>query len=213
MCPVSPDSVVSTPPPVAPLPPKAEVILAAATRVFLAAGYAGTSMDRVAQAAGVSKHTIYHHFADKRGLFSALIERLVLRRFYSAFGDGDGTDMPPRDRLCRLAEVLLTLQTSPDYIDFLRLLIAESKQFPELAQLYTEEVIQRGHDCFVNYVANHPDLHFAQPSAIAQIFFGSLIAYILSQEVLQAKRVIPLDATIFRDTLVDTILAHGRAGA
>jgi hypothetical protein len=74
-------------------------------------------------------------------------------------------------------------------------------------------VIQRGHDCFVNYVANHPDLHFAQPSAIAQIFFGSLIAYILSQEVLQAKRVIPLDATTFRDTLVDTILAHGRAGA
>jgi AcrR family transcriptional regulator len=67
-------------------------------------------MDRVAQAAGVSKHTIYHHFADKRGLFSALIERLVLRRFYSAFGDGDGTDMPPRDRLCAWPRCCLTLQ-------------------------------------------------------------------------------------------------------
>jgi len=44
-------------------------------RVF-AHGYAATSMDRVAIAAGVST-TVYSHFQDKEGLFTALIQRLV----------------------------------------------------------------------------------------------------------------------------------------
>ena len=210
--------MVSHPDPAAPpvlpeLSPKAEVILAAAPQVFLSSGYDGTSMDRVAAAAGVSKHTIYHHFADKQGLFSALIERLVLRRFYSAFGPEESAQAPPQVRLRHRADVLLSLQDSADYIDFLRLLIAESKQFPELAQLYTEAVVRRGHDCFVNYVATHPYLHFADPPAIAHIFFGALIAYILSQEVLQAKQVIPLEAAILRDTLVTMIVAYGQGEA
>ncbi|MFM2305164.1 MAG: hypothetical protein RLZZ135_2577, partial [Cyanobacteriota bacterium] len=64
---------------------KAAAILAGGMQEFLAHGYAGTSMDRVATAAGVSKATVYSHFQDKEGLFVALIEQLVQGEFRSIF--------------------------------------------------------------------------------------------------------------------------------
>lgn len=54
-------------------------------QVFLKHGYAGTSMDRVAEVAGVSKNTIYNHFQDKEGLFTALIEQITTNRFQIVF--------------------------------------------------------------------------------------------------------------------------------
>jgi TetR/AcrR family transcriptional repressor of mexJK operon len=40
---------------------KRRAILDAATKVFLAEGFAGASMDAIATAAGVSKPTVYNH--------------------------------------------------------------------------------------------------------------------------------------------------------
>src|SRR6266568_940065 len=51
----------------------AGVIRDAATALFLKNGYLGTSMDEIAAAAGVSKQTVYTHFADKERLFTELV--------------------------------------------------------------------------------------------------------------------------------------------
>ncbi|HEY9470603.1 MAG TPA: helix-turn-helix domain-containing protein [Propionibacteriaceae bacterium] len=48
---------------------KRESILEAATELFLAREYAGTSMEDIAAAAAVSKQTVYKHFSDKETLF------------------------------------------------------------------------------------------------------------------------------------------------
>jgi AcrR family transcriptional regulator len=50
-------------------------ILDAAERLFADAGYAGASIDRIADAAGVSAPVIYDHFSSKRELFAAVMER------------------------------------------------------------------------------------------------------------------------------------------
>ncbi|MBR7521245.1 MULTISPECIES: TetR/AcrR family transcriptional regulator [Pseudomonas] len=52
---------------------KREAILEAAKSLFLSLGYANTSMDAVAAAAGVSKLTVYSHFTDKQTLFCAAV--------------------------------------------------------------------------------------------------------------------------------------------
>ena len=54
---------------------KAEMILAAAERAFLASGFGAVSMDAIAREAGVSKATVYAHFAGKEELFGAVIAR------------------------------------------------------------------------------------------------------------------------------------------
>jgi AcrR family transcriptional regulator len=48
---------------------KRGAILAAAQKLFTRSGFEGTSMDAIAQAAGVSKLTVYSHFGDKDSLF------------------------------------------------------------------------------------------------------------------------------------------------
>ncbi|WP_135227970.1 TetR/AcrR family transcriptional regulator [Deinococcus fonticola] len=45
-----------------------------AARLFVASGYHGVSMREVAEAVGVTKPALYHHFADKEALFLALLE-------------------------------------------------------------------------------------------------------------------------------------------
>ena len=60
---------------------KAESILAAAKRAFLANGFGAVSMDTIARDAGVSKATVYAHFAGKEELFGAVIGRECERRF------------------------------------------------------------------------------------------------------------------------------------
>src|SRR5437870_11313641 len=52
---------------------KHHAILEAATAVFLSKGYDGTSMDEIATSAGVSKQTVYKHFADKERLFAEIV--------------------------------------------------------------------------------------------------------------------------------------------
>jgi AcrR family transcriptional regulator len=196
---------------------KPEQILHGAMQVFLQQGYAETSMDRVAIEAGVSKHTIYSHFQNKEGLFIALFERLVFRHFQMEFedvpGETDSCDCelpltePPEKVLRRIATIFLARMDDPEYIAFVRLLFAESGRFPELAQLYTREVIQKGDAVLSHYFKSHPDLHLSDPEISARIFSGSLIAFILSQEVLHGKEFFAIARERMIDGLVRTILS------
>ena len=85
---------------------KAGAILAAAERAFLAQGFGAVSMDAIARAAGVSKATVYAHFAGKEELFGAIVADLSERRF----GEFSADALDPRDAavsLTTLAERFL----------------------------------------------------------------------------------------------------------
>ncbi|MDT7661525.1 MAG: hypothetical protein QOD04_1081 [Pseudonocardiales bacterium] len=65
-------------------------VLAAASRLFLARGYADTAMPEVAQAAGVSVQTVYKAFANKATLLKAVFD-------VSVAGGDEATPMAERD--------------------------------------------------------------------------------------------------------------------
>ncbi|MBV9389095.1 MAG: TetR/AcrR family transcriptional regulator [Chroococcidiopsidaceae cyanobacterium CP_BM_ER_R8_30] len=181
---------------------KREQILKGATQVFLQHGYAGTSMDRVAAIAGVSKQTIYTHFHDKEGLFTALIERVTTRQLQIEFG-AEPFQGEPRDLLRRIAKGYLTKMDDQEFIALLRVVVAESARFPELAKLYTRTVIQPICLGLTIYFESHPELNLPDPAASAQIFFGSLSAFILSQQILYGKQSMPMDNERLVNTLVE----------
>jgi AcrR family transcriptional regulator len=56
-----------------------ERILDGAAAAFAKAGFAGTSMEEIAAAAGVSKLLLYRDFAGKRELYQAVLERTLAR--------------------------------------------------------------------------------------------------------------------------------------
>jgi AcrR family transcriptional regulator len=182
--------------------PKREQILQGAMQVFLQQGYAGTSMDRVAEKAGVSKNTIYNHFQDKEGLFTALIEQIATSRFQIVFSsvplEGD-----PAVVLRLIAEKLFSvILPDREYISFLRLLIGESERFPQLAQLFISNLPKKVLSILSKYFSSHPELNLPNPEATARIFMGSLISYVLTQEILQGKEIIPLSQADLIENLI-----------
>src|ERR1700738_4327615 len=92
---------------------KAESILAAAKRSFLAAGFGAVSMDAIAREAGVSKASVYAHFAGKEDLFGAVVGRECegsLARF--SRGERDPGDV--RASVSVLGRRFLELILAPD---------------------------------------------------------------------------------------------------
>ena len=72
-----------------------ERLLEVAMRLFMENGFDGTSIDAVAEAAGIGKPTLYARYRDKRDLFEAVltkrIDEWIACRFPPKF-DPRGTD-------------------------------------------------------------------------------------------------------------------------
>ncbi|MEA4869805.1 MAG: TetR/AcrR family transcriptional regulator [Christensenella sp.] len=59
---------------------KRKAILEGAVKVFTQNGFDASSMDRIAEVAGVSKRTIYNHFPSKEDLFQAIVADFLKQR-------------------------------------------------------------------------------------------------------------------------------------
>ncbi|RUS96672.1 hypothetical protein DSM106972_086950 [Dulcicalothrix desertica PCC 7102] len=58
------------------------------------------------------------------------------------------------------------------------------------------------------YFLSHPELKLNDPDAIAQIFFGSLVSYIVVQEMLYGKELMPLSRARLLDSLIGLVLCN-----
>ena len=114
---------------------KAESILAAAKRSFLAAGFGAVSMDTIAREAGVSKATVYAHFDGKEELFGAVIER-ECERYFARFSVSELDPCDVRASLMVLGRRFLELLLSPDALALHRIILAEVTRFPVLGEVF-----------------------------------------------------------------------------
>ncbi|WP_373546959.1 TetR/AcrR family transcriptional regulator [Chamaesiphon sp.] len=184
---------------------KVEQILQGAMQEFLARGYAGTSMEKVATAAGVSKPTVYSHFKDKEILFQALIKNLGEKKFNSIFGS-EPLIGEPKIVLRNLAEATFKKFEDEEFTSFMRVLIGESGRFPELAKICTVNLFKPVSEVVSQYIASHPELKISDPEAATSLFVGTLVHYHLSQNILHSKEVMPIDRSRIVDNLMEMML-------
>jgi AcrR family transcriptional regulator len=76
-------------------------LLAAATELFLANGYAGTTMADISAAAGVARGNVYWYFKSKDDIFAAVMDRMLSRELRTL-----GEEMAGADPLTRLVRGL-----------------------------------------------------------------------------------------------------------
>ena len=122
-----------------------ENIIEVARRAFLERGYAATTINAIAQEAGVSIETIYKSFGGKAGLVRAIYERGLA-------GRGD-TPAPERSDAMSAREAdprailrhwgALTAEVSPLVSPILQLVRSAATTDPELAELLSESDAQR----------------------------------------------------------------------
>lgn len=119
---------------------RAQRILAAAEQVFTTAGYGASTMEAIAQAAGMSKRTLYGLYPDKRALLAAVTVAA------DDFPWEDSARTPLPDALAELRHRLVAsvgFALTPRQIRLTRLLIAEAAHAPDLANDFHERVMAK----------------------------------------------------------------------
>jgi AcrR family transcriptional regulator len=119
-----------------------EAILTAALAEFAARGFAATRLDDVARRAGVAKGTIYLHFQDKEDLFQELI-RSALSPFVMILEAAPRADLSLRALAEQLVQVFVREVYGTRRKDVIRLVLAEGRRFPKVAEFYYREVVGR----------------------------------------------------------------------
>jgi AcrR family transcriptional regulator len=120
-------------------------LLAAALELFVDRGFAATRLEDVARAAGVSKGTLYLYFENKQDLFKAVVRDTIVQTIGQAESDAAAArDMPSDELLRQMLRTWWTQIGATKVAGLAKLMMAESGNFPELAQFYNEEVIERG---------------------------------------------------------------------
>jgi AcrR family transcriptional regulator len=133
---------------------KRESVLCAAKRSFLARGFAATHLDEVAQAAGVSKMTIYSHFGSKENLFLRVLERVIAD--HSTGGPALDAEVAPsqlRASLTAIAVDLIETVQDPDVAGLRRVLVAEQPRQPDLAAAWRRSAVLATVDALAEYFA------------------------------------------------------------
>jgi AcrR family transcriptional regulator len=190
-----------------------QALLDAAESVFLRKGYAAAHMDDVAQAAGMSKRTLYQSFPSKAALFEAVIEAFVAPfRF-----DLDVENEPDIARaLSAILEAAARHLLAPRQSGIFRLIVAEVNRSPELAEAFHRAGPGRGASSLERRIAEEMErgrLRPSDPEDAASMLYGMAIGSIHSKMLLAlrgppdeaeiAQRVREAVAIFLRGTLVD----------
>ena len=129
------NQVITAPPDNSELNAMALTVLRAARNVFLTHGFSAATTDMIQRDAGVSKSTVYAHYANKEALFTAVIEAEC-----AAFTNTvHGIEFRPgklRETLTMLAKAYLNIVLSPSGLSLFRVVIAEAQRFPKLARAF-----------------------------------------------------------------------------
>lgn len=107
-------------------------IVDAAVEEFLERGFAAASMDRIAGRAGVSKRTVYKHFAGKEALFHAILEQMA-ERVAQALDLAYRRGRPIEEQLRALGWAEGRLLLSPDFMRLARVTLGETLRDRKLA--------------------------------------------------------------------------------
>ena len=152
-------------------------ILAVATELFLERGFSGASTTELLRRTGGSKTTIYAYFGDKAGLFTAVIDEMLLDSV-SLLKSLDLAELPIRDALVKVARQYLKVVLSPRYLGLMRIVVAEVNRFPAIGEAFYARGPGLSYARFSSFLDERTaigELVVSDPSRATDLFFGTLL--------------------------------------
>lgn len=151
-------------------------LLAAAKETFTSKGFAATTMDDIAGAAGMSKKTLYKLFESKTELFRAmLLGSLPKAQFTDASAEGS-----PAARLRNMLREAADVALSPGEIALQRLIIGERQASPALGRMFAEVIIESGMEHIIELLKTvrlKPRFQSLPLRLIAEMLFGMVFSH------------------------------------
>jgi TetR/AcrR family transcriptional regulator, mexJK operon transcriptional repressor len=156
-------------------------LLDVATKLFMERGFDCTSIDAVAETAGVSKPTVYARYHDKRDLFTAVLRATIQRWLAPLSAAAEAAKVNPKSvetTLHDLSRHLLAHSSTPEVVMLRRTLAAQAVQFPELAKFAHEEGWLRGVRAvaiLLQQFADRGQIRIEDPAIAADLFLSLLL--------------------------------------
>jgi TetR/AcrR family transcriptional repressor of mexJK operon len=151
-------------------------ILEAAMALFPSRGYDGTSVEAIAHSAGVSKLTVYSHFADKETLFGAAVTECCAQMLPHRLFEPEA-DSPVRASLQGIGRAFLDLMMDERAIALHRVMISQAGQDRRLAEIFFSagpRAALQEMESFLQAANSEGRLQVESPAHAAEHFFSML---------------------------------------
>ena len=184
-------------------------LLAAALDLFVDRGFAATRLDDVAAQAGVSKGTLYLYFTNKDDLFKAVVREHVL----PVIGEAEAMIVGFDGNSTELLQAIMTgwweKIGNTKLSGITKLMMAESGNFPEVAQFYHEEVISRCNAMIMRALVRgveRGEFRAMDPEVTVQVVVAPMLMLMLWKHSFTACQPEPVPADSFLACYIDVIL-------
>lgn len=183
-------------------------ILEAAFIEFSRDGYATTTLDRIAERAGVTKGTIYVYFENKEQLFISMVQEFTkgadetVQAMYETH-EGSTADLL-RAQFSFIYQYIVEDKRRREVV---RMLIAEASRFPKLADRYFDEILRPCLDRLKQAIQRGIDRGEIRQSSIVnspQVVIAPIALVDLWMMMFDERQ--PLDLKTYFDAHLDLVL-------
>jgi AcrR family transcriptional regulator len=184
-------------------------LLAAALDLFVERGYAATRLDDVAAKAGVSKGTLYLYFTNKEELFKAVVRENVLPVIGEAEGMVDAYEGASAGLFRDIALGWWARIGNTKLSGITKLIMAESGNFPEVAQFYHDEVITRGNAMITRMLERgieRGEFRAVDVTQTMNVVIAPMLMLMMWKHSFGACACGPISADEYLDTFIDLVL-------
>jgi AcrR family transcriptional regulator len=184
-------------------------ILEAALTVFAERGYAATRMDDIARRAGVTKGTIYLYFESKEAVFRSLVSESIGATIGAATAAAESFDGSAVDLLRMVLRSIGTFVRESDRVVLPKIFFAEAGNFPELAEFYRREVVDRGLGLLTSVIARgiaRGEFRAVEPKHVARLCIGPLLVAVFWRTTFAKFDTVPYDLNGLIETHIDVLL-------
>lgn len=184
-------------------------ICAAALKVFAEKGYARARIDDIAAEAGVSKGAIYLYFRTKEDVFRAVVTDAVspnIERISALAGQHQGSFA---DLMRMLLPTFARIATTLPLGAVVKMVVGESRNFPELAKVWHDQVVLRGIGLLgglIEQAQARGEVRPGDPRIHAFSLMGPMLIGVIWRETFTPIGGAPVDLEAVADQHVETAL-------
>lgn len=161
-------------------------VLDAAQALFARQGFAHTTVEAVARAAGLSKAAVYLYFPSKKALLAGLVRRAVTPVADAALGQMAEYRGDPRPVIRMALGMVVARVADPKVLAVPGIVLREAAVAPEMAQVYREEVLERVLPAMRALIAQGVaggHIRAVDPDLTVRSIMGPVLAHLLLAEV------------------------------
>jgi AcrR family transcriptional regulator len=163
-------------------------IIDAALALFVEKGFAATRLDDVAVRAGLSKAAIYLYFEDKTALFQGVVRQAVVANLGTVEAMLKAHRGPVAELLPRILEFMAGRIEQTPMAAVAKLVISESRAFPEIGRFYLKEVIGRGLPLLEGLIARgieQGEFRKVDPAMTVRSIIGAMLLAVIWRTVFE----------------------------